>query len=318
MTPLTPGDRLPEILLPPRNGVLQTLYERYCGRPLLIIAAPTLQDLAPLGSLAGEVELLALMPTVPPNIPHLPDDGRLAQLLWGGSPATPIAVLMDPTLRLIQRFQPATPDAIRAALRQLGDPLPPVAPITATAPVLLLPQVLDPQLCQDLIAAHDADHEESGMIRQVQGQLRLIPDPQVKRRQDHRLMDPRLLADLTQSLSRRILPAIAAAFHYNVTRFEAFKIVAYDAATGGYFRRHRDNTTPDARHRRFALSINLNDNYDGGSLVFPEFGSMPYRPPAGGSLVFSGSLLHEATDVTAGRRYVVISFLWGDDVKEPG
>jgi len=97
---------------------------------------------------------------------------------------------------------------------------------------------------------------------------------------------------------------------------EPFKVVCYDSATGGYFRRHRDNVTPDARHRRFALSINLNDDYQGGSLVFPEFGPEGYSPPRGGALVFSGELLHEATAVTAGKRYVLLSFLWGDEAHD--
>ncbi len=39
---------------------------------------------------------------------------------------------------------------------------------------------------------------------------------------------------------------------------------------------------------------------------------MRYRPPTGGAIVFSGNLLHEATEVISGQRYVVISFLWGE------
>ena len=218
-------------------------------------------------------------------------------------------------MRVVARFLDADLAQLRELVTDLSAQIPTQeAIVTAAAPVLMVPQVLDLALCQQLIAVHESDHFESGMMRLVAGQPQLVPDPTVKIRRDHRLEDPGLMAQLSEALTRRVLPGIQAAFHYRVTRFEAFKIVSYDAKTGGYFRRHRDNTTPDARHRRFALSINLNDGYEGGCLTFPEFGATCYRPPTGGSIVFSGCLLHEATDVTAGRRYVVLSFLWGEDV----
>ena len=54
-------------------------------------------------------------------------------------------------------------------------------------------------------------------------------------------------------------------------------------------------------HRRFAVTLNLNDGFEGGELWFQEFGPRRYRPPPGGAAVFSCSLLHEARPVTAGR-----------------
>jgi predicted 2-oxoglutarate/Fe(II)-dependent dioxygenase YbiX len=37
-----------------------------------------------------------------------------------------------------------------------------------------------------------------------------------------------------------------------------------------------------------------------------------FSPPAGGAVVFSCSLLHEATPVTRGKRYVFLPFLYDD------
>jgi len=66
-------------------------------------------------------------------------------------------------------------------------------------------------------------------------------------------------------------------------------------------------------HRRFACSINLNtEDFEGGELRFPEFGNHLYRPPTGAAIVFSSSLLHEPLHVTAGRRFVLLAFLYGD------
>jgi predicted 2-oxoglutarate/Fe(II)-dependent dioxygenase YbiX len=88
-------------------------------------------------------------------------------------------------------------------------------------------------------------------------------------------------------------------------------IARYDD-TGGYFKRHRDNLSPQTAFRDFAVSMNLNtDDYDGGELRFPEFGDDRYDPPAGSAAIFSASLLHEALPVTRGRRYVALSFLSG-------
>ena len=49
-----------------------------------------------------------------------------------------------------------------------------------------------------------------------------------------------------------------------MTRIERYIIACYDAATGGHFAAHRDNTTPGTAHWRFAVTINLNDDFVGG------------------------------------------------------
>jgi predicted 2-oxoglutarate/Fe(II)-dependent dioxygenase YbiX len=125
------------------------------------------------------------------------------------------------------------------------------------------------------------------------------------------------LRELSTSVGRRVMPEIRKAFAFRATRFEGFKIGCYDGATGGFFRPHRDNLLPSTAHRVFALTLNLNDNYEGGELRFPEYGSQLYRPDAGAALVFSCSHLHEVRDVTAGRRYVLLSFLYGDSATSP-
>ena len=58
------------------------------------------------------------------------------------------------------------------------------------------------------------------------------------------------------------------------------------------------------------MSLNLNDDYEGGLLRFPEFPGPVYRPAAGDAVVFSCTLLHEATPVTAGRRFGLFGFFW--------
>ena len=111
---------------------------------------------------------------------------------------------------------------------------------------------------------------------------------------------------------RRVVPEIAKVHQFNVTRMERYIVACYAAEDGAHFSAHRDNTTKGTAHRRFAVTINLNDDYQGGDLRFPEFGRALYRPRPGGAIVFSCSLLHEVTSVVQGRRYAFISFLYDE------
>jgi predicted 2-oxoglutarate/Fe(II)-dependent dioxygenase YbiX len=108
-------------------------------------------------------------------------------------------------------------------------------------------------------------------------------------------------------------PMIHRAFQFTPTRVERHIVACYEAESGGHFRPHRDNTTKGTAHRRFAVTINLNaDDYEGGDLCFPEFGPRTYRAPTGGAVVFSCSLLHQATPVTLGRRFAFLPFLYDE------
>ena len=53
-----------------------------------------------------------------------------------------------------------------------------------------------------------------------------------------------------------------------------------------------------------------NDDFEGGDLRFAEYGPATYRPPKGGAVVFSCSLMHEATKIAAGRRYAFLPFFY--------
>ena len=109
-------------------------------------------------------------------------------------------------------------------------------------------------------------------------------------------------------IARRCVPEMQRAFQHEASHADRVLVARYDA-DAGYFRRHRDNGGAAVAFRQFALSVNLNEQYEGGALMFPEYDDHPYRPGAGDGIVFSASLLHEATAVTRGRRYVLLTFL---------
>jgi len=111
--------------------------------------------------------------------------------------------------------------------------------------------------------------------------------------------------------------AFMRAFTRQVTGVEEFKVVCYEASTGGHFKPHRDNRLDYRAHRRFALSINLNTgDYEGGVLRFPEYGPDLYRPPRGDAIIYSSSLLHEVTPVTSGRRFALLAHMFDDESRQ--
>jgi peroxiredoxin len=227
--------------------------------------------------------------------------------------------LLDPRLRMMA-YLPFGAEAENHWLRlaeilkrvpALGAPKVAEAP----APVLTVPYVFEPELCRHLIETYDRQGGgDSGFMRDVEGRTVGIVDHSFKRRRDILLEDPKLKQACMSRMHNRLSPEIRKAFQFHPTRLERYMVACYDAAEGGYFRAHRDNTTKGTAYRRFAVSLFLNTGeYDGGFLCFPEFGRQLYAAPVGGAVVFSCSLLHEATPVTRGCRYMFLPFLFDEE-----
>jgi predicted 2-oxoglutarate/Fe(II)-dependent dioxygenase YbiX/peroxiredoxin len=186
--------------------------------------------------------------------------------------------------------------------------------VRGTAPVLIVPNAIEPELCRQLIDAwHTGETTDSGFMRRNnEGRVVGIIDYGQKRRRDLFLQhDDPLYRELSERCVSRVVPAVKRAFNYNITRVERFCIACYDADGGGYFKAHRD--TQATPHRRFAMTVNLNsDEYEGGKLRFPEFGKHRYGAPTGDAILFSGHLMHEALPVTKGRRFALLSFFYSE------
>lgn len=219
-------------------------------------------------------------------------------------------LLLDRSLRVVARYGVTQPDAALDAFAALvAEPATP-----DWAPVVMVPNVLEPELCRRLIDLYEADGgSESGFMRDVGGMTKLLVDPGHKVRRDYLVEEPELARGLNQRLMHRLLPMVRRAFMFEATRVERLLVGCYEAESGGHFRAHRDNTSKGTAHRRFAVTINLNaGEYDGGDLMFPEFGPRTYRAPTGGAVVFSCALLHQAMPVTRGRRFAFLPFLYDE------
>jgi peroxiredoxin len=246
-----------------------------------------------------------------PGIRWLHDvEGEVARLYEIDAPTW---VVIDPSLRILFTAPLDQAAGVMARLAQLDD-VDAHAGVALHAPVLIAPRIFEPAFCRRLIETYDAvGGTPSGFMREVDGRTVVLSDPHHKRRSDVTIDDEALRDAARMRITRRLLPLIQQAFQYRPTRMERYIVACYDSQDGGWFRPHRDNTTKGTAHRQFAVSINLDaEAHEGGDLRFPEFGRRTYRPPTGGAVVFSCSLLHEATPVTAGRRYAFLPFLYDE------
>jgi predicted 2-oxoglutarate/Fe(II)-dependent dioxygenase YbiX/peroxiredoxin len=342
-TKLTAGDRAPNFVLPNPEGKFLMLYERVRGNPFVLVFCAAAANNAELAAFTtrqsafaeegidlflvvdGPVEAAAaLAREIPPAAVVLADPKgaitagyREAAGLGRGGTA---CLLLDANQRVIDRRGEQSGQA-EWALRRLRDWRRVVEPlrVSAVAPVLIVPAVLEPELCDSLIRRWETEgHEEGTVSSVIDGVESHRLYDRMKRRRDHQINDQDLLRHLVELVGRRVAPELEKAFGFRGFRFDRFIVTCYAAERGDHFARHRDNMSPSTANRRFALTLNLNDGYEGGELMFPEYGPHRYRPERGGAILFSCSLLHEALPVTRGERYTLLSFLRDPAAQQQG
>lgn len=227
-------------------------------------------------------------------------------------PDRPRWVVVDPSLHVmaVVPFEADGGDGERVL--DLLDSLPHprrFAGFEVPAPVLVLPQVFDPGLCRHLIGLYDADGGgESGVMRNNVG----VHDRSFKSRKDYSLSDNKLITHVQGLMVRRVLPEIEKLFFMKITRMERYMVGCYSAEDGGHFRPHRDNNSEITAHRRFAVSINLNADFEGGEVSFPEYNERGIKAPPGWAVVFPCAALHMVSRVTRGRRYAFLPFVYDE------
>jgi peroxiredoxin/predicted 2-oxoglutarate/Fe(II)-dependent dioxygenase YbiX len=261
-----------------------------------------------------------------PGIRYFWDFERTVSRLYGAQQEDGsyrrVTYVLDPMLRVIAVLPlQSSAEAHMPALLSVLDRLPAIGPAyraNLQAPVLVLPRVFEPEQCQALMDYYRSQGgEASGFMQDINGKtvMRLGRDHKVRR--DCALEDEELRHACMRRIRQRVVPQLERAFQFHATRMERYLLGCYDASEGGHFRAHRDNTTKGTAHRRFAISLFLNSgDYEGGFLRFPEFGPGLYSAPPGGAVVFSCGLLHEATAVTQGQRYMFLPFLYDEAARQ--
>ena len=308
------GDPMPRITLPLSSGILFDSWDAAragCVRVYWMGVLPVEERTPTLVARLADCEATLYVvasrsaESFDADFPCIVD--RNVELGHAFGAAGPLAIVVDAGDRVAAVMpSPALQDVV-AFVEHLHAATDPVV-VRAAAPVLLLNRVLDDDLCRRLILYWEARDKVASIVGSEGGN---VVDAHTKRRLDTHLEDPALFVSVRDALVRRVAPAIEQASHVRTSVIETPCIGCYDALTGGWFRRHRDNTSRLTAHRQFAISINLNpdDEYEGGELRFPEFGRQLYRPDVGCAVVFSSALLHEVNPVTQGRRFGLFTFL---------
>ncbi len=246
-----------------------------------------------------------------PSIVFLWDGGEMARAFG----ADQSLVILDPMLRVVDVAPLGQANRVLSDLSRSTRPNPGFAP-SAAAPILTLADIFEPELCAHLIACFEqSGGKESGFMQDQGGRSVENFDNSWKRRRDFHLTDATLIANLRARIGRRICPEIRKAFQMRPTRIERDLVARYDAETGGHFGPHRDDTGIAIAHRRFAVSINLNADFEGGEISFPEYSPRTFKAAPGTAIVFSASILHEVSRVTRGRRYVFLTFLFDEEAE---
>lgn len=329
---ITPGDRAPNFIVGDTAGRRRMFYADASGRPIVLCVVRSARDAggdAALSSIevvrhkleeagcdvfgltADEPAVSEARPTPFRVFADARDSVTSHYLSGEASDPVPFrTLLLDGNQRVLAVIDAADPNehgALVLASLKLLPPIPPARVIRGSSPpVLMLPNVLSAGECERLVRLwHEGGHEEGS----VSGRYGNAVAEDKKRSLDHIVSDPEMQRTLSETLARRLGPELQKTFCYFAPFFfDAHVILSYGDDREEFFKPHRDNLTPGSQDRRFAMSLNLNADYEGGELWFPEYGPDLYKPEPGTACVFSCSLLHEALPVTSGRRWVLTTF----------
>lgn len=232
---------------------------------------------------------------------------------WRFGGGAPSVVVIDRNARVVAPIPRADAEAVaKSALDRLVSLAEGAEGQDSPAPILIIPNVFTADLCGRLIGHFESNPHIAGSMasRDASGAAYEKIDETKKKRNDF-LLQPgdQYHAPVIEAITRTCVPEIKRVFQFDACYMDRILIARYDD-DGGCFLRHRDNAAPGVAYRQFAISINLNTgDYEGGHLVFPEYSSQQYKHGRGAAAVFSTTLLHEATPVFRGRRYVLLTFL---------
>ncbi len=336
------GDRIPNFRLPDQSGATRSFYHDVKGGAVLLLALGSLnspQSKEALSLLSAKfqtlaeqgVELFAVTQDGPIAVSavaegqnlnfHLYADpprsitGRLLarEAAMGGGQVPFRLFFLDRNQRIVtllegtigqEKFTAALDNLLREisyldAPRTLSNP----------APVLIVPRVLDDATCKELIGLWQKEHHEGGFST---GQVNSY-DPDKKKTLEHVIEDPKLIRRLNTTLARRLSPELGKAFNFRQSfQFDVPVVMSYQPDRGDFFGLHRDDLRPQNK-RIFAMSLNLNDSFEGGELAFPEYSPHGFRLDAGSAAIFACGLLHEAKPVISGQRFVLTNFFCAAD-----
>ena len=169
-------------------------------------------------------------------------------------------------------------------------------------PYLMIENVLDEKLLKRVLDYYNNNTNKELHNSSNKNRLHVHPDIELEKMIDNKL-------------SRSLFPEIKKIFYFDVEYRELYKICSYNSETNGRFAAHRDTPYPH-QHRKFALSLILNDDYEGGELMLPEYYTS-LKPKANTAIVFPGICTHQVNPIISGSRKTIITFFCTEKPDDP-
>lgn len=174
--------------------------------------------------------------------------------------------------------------------------------LSINVPYLMIENVLDDKLLKRVLDYYNNSSNQELHNSCNKNRLHVHPDQKLEKMIDNKL-------------SRSLFPEIKKIFYFDVEYRELYKICSYNSETNGRFAAHRDTPYPH-QHRKFALSLILNDDYEGGELFLPEY-NVKLKPKANTAIVFPGICTHQVNPIISGSRKTIITFFCTEKPDDP-
>ena len=163
------------------------------------------------------------------------------------------------------------------------------------------------EFCQTLIDRFDSKLKPAMVSKGMDTTIREANTWQVTKRED---------SELVEEFEKVFFDINEKTWDFDLTNLRDIQVIRYDS--GGHYDWHLDIGRGANLSRKLSMVLPLNDSseWEGGELLVkanPDEVSMPFK--VGVPIVFPSFILHKATPVTSGVRYIVAAFCSGPTFK---
>ncbi len=197
-------------------------------------------------------------------------------------------LVLDSTLRIRKQYYPKQTNAhVLQILDELSEVLPENQPyiVKTHAPVLLIPNVIEPGLCNEIASRKN--------------------------------LHPPFNSYVDKRLYERVVPEILKAFYFKPKKRKDPIISVYTPDNKGPTKLFRVHAQEHDAPYQYAIVIALSapDEYKGGGICFPEYSLGIYKPQLGEAMVYSTFLLQEILPVISGQALMLMSYFYDEETE---
>lgn len=331
LSPLTIGDFVPFFETRDKNDVVRAI-ELYAGRPIFLFFLPNnekfikkfvairdglLEKFKP-----EDAYFITIMNVSGGELGSIIEKHGLITATWSDAsgavfkmfdvnPDECSAFALSRNIKVMKRYE----GGVEKILSSISDDLPLLLGeerrqiVRMHAPVMLIPDAIPKSLCDEIITYWNGGKKYKGTLGIGKDQK---VNTKVKKRTDVDITDMEFIRRIDEKLTKSVLPEIKKVGNFDVTYREKYKIGCYFGHEQGHYNQHRDTSTLPVANRRYSMSLCLNDDFEGGGLVFTEYSNDLYRLKTGGAIVFPSTIMHKVEPVTSGVRFIMVTFMYGD------